>query len=170
VHIPKTCEYRADLTYAKLLLRVYPRRRMANAFEGKLLKPGAVIDEKELWPTADYPAVPLLLEFAGNDHTGHGHRRSNDIYVLWRYDGDRWTELVRSAGRGADWIEHLKPVALRELARTAPPADPDAAAGISSRVLGVLDRELELLDAEARHLVMAFVYQEFTSRTVTWAA
>jgi hypothetical protein len=144
---------------------------MPTAFEGKLLKPGTLIDEAELWPTPEYPETPLLLEYAGNDHTGRGHRRSNDIYLLWRFDRARrcWVELIRATCQGADWIEQLKPIAFAELGRALAPPDPNAAAGISGRVLSVLDHELEMLGAGDRHLVMAFVYQEFSARAVAFA-
>ena len=141
MRIPRTCRHRGQLTYAKLLVRVYPHRAMANAFEGKLLKPGALIDEAELRPTLEYPAIPLLLEYAGNDRTGRGHRRSHDIYLLWRYDRayGGWEELVRCASQGADWIQHLKPVALAELnrgvePRTPPPLCPTAPSSARCRI------------------------------------
>lgn len=128
VRIPRTCQSRNVLTYAKLLLRVYPERRI-NAYEGKLLKPGAVIDETDLWPSAEYPAIPLLLEYAGTDGSKRdgskrGHNRAHDIYVLWRYDQAR---------------------------------------------VQALDHELEMLGPGDRHLVMAFVYQEFSVRAVAFA-
>jgi hypothetical protein len=143
---------------------------MANAFEGLLLKPGATFEEAALWPTSEYPAMPLLLEYAGTDRTGSGHRRSNDIYVLWRYDRGRgcWDELIRATSQGMDWIEQLKAVALQELGRTIAPFDASAAHCVSRRVLGALDHELEMLDADDRLLVMSFVYQEFTSRALAF--
>jgi hypothetical protein len=144
---------------------------MANAYEGKLLRPGAVIDEADLWPTSEYPEIPILLEYAGNDRTGRGHNRSNDIYLLWRYDraNATWVELIRAKSQNADWVEHLKPVAIAELRRTQAPADANAARGVTGRVLLALDNELELLGPGDRHLVMAFVYQEFASRAVAFA-
>lgn len=175
VRIPRTCQSRNVLTYAKLLLRVYPERRI-NAYEGKLLKPGAVIDETDLWPSAEYPAIPLLLEYAGTDGSKRdgskrGHNRAHDIYVLWRYDQARgeWMELIRAVSEGADWIEHLKPIALAELGRAKTPADANAAACVTCRVLQALDHELEMLGPGDRHLVMAFVYQEFSVRAVAFA-
>jgi hypothetical protein len=158
------------LTYAQLVSRVYPRRMAFNAFEGTLLKPGALIDEAELWPTPDYPVIPLLLEYAGNDSSGWGHRRSKDIYLLWRYDCARheWIELVRCVSEATEWLDHLRPVALMQLARNAPPADPSSAASISARIIGALDQELERLDGEDRHLVMSFVYQAFSARAVSY--
>lgn len=172
VRIPRTCQSRAQLVYARLLLRVYPRRTMANAFEGPLLKPGSVVDENALWPNAQSPENPLLLEYAGNDKTGRGHRRSNDVYIIWRFDRARraWDELVRSTSQGADWIAHLKPVAVAELARAGVKPDPVSAGDVTTRVLAVLDRELEPLDSAERHLVMSFVYQEFSARAAEFAA
>jgi len=157
------------MTFATLLLRVYPRRAVA-AFEGQRLKPGALIDEAELWPTQEYPSTPILLEYAGSDHSGWGHRRSNDIYLLWKYDKTRgrWTELARHIGQGAEWQEAFKTIAFREIARDAPPIDAATAAAVSGRVLGVLDSELELLGSADRLLVMNYVYQEFSARAVQY--
>jgi hypothetical protein len=171
VRIPQSRLSRRDMDYARLLVRIYPRRTMANAFDGVLLKPGSLIDEAALWPTPEYPETPILLEYAGNDHTGRGHRRSNDIYLLWRYERDRkcWVELVRTTSQGAEWIEHLKPIAILELRRDSLP-DAFSAAGVSAAVLAALDRQLELLDPLERHLAMAFVYQEFTARALAYAA
>ena len=146
---------------------------MANAFEGVLFKPGATVDESALWPTPEYPAVPLLLEYAGNDRTGRGHNRSNDVYLLWRYDRalGSWVELVRSVSRGAEWVERIKAVALLELGLPVladNPADPASAAGITDRVLSLLDRELEMLGPHERHLVMDYCYQEFSARAAAY--
>lgn len=174
VQIPRTCPRRNILTYARLLLRVFPGRRLANAFEGKLLKPGAVIDEADLWPTADYPVVPLLLEYAGSAQSKGGHNRSHDTYLLWRYTlgdhGAEWVEIVRTTSERAEWVEHLKPIALAELARERAPERPAAdTRGIIGRVLDALDRELEMLGPGDRHLVMASIYQEFSARAVAFA-
>jgi hypothetical protein len=171
VHIPKTCEYRGALTYATLLSRVYPRRTW-NAFEGKRFKPGALIDEAELWPGPEFPAIPVLLEYAGDDRTGRSGRRPNHTYLLWRYDRKNalWVELARCTGQdGGDWIEYIKPIARLELARDAEPIDARHAAAVSVLVLAALDLELEKLSTEDRHLVMSFVYREFTARATHYA-
>jgi hypothetical protein len=167
--IPKTSTSRGAFSYAKLLRRVCPRRTF-DAFEGKLLRPGARIDEADLRPAPDYPAIPILLEYAGHDSSGRGHRRSNDIYVLWRYDAaaGTWSELVRCTCQGADWIEQLKPIAVREIARSCEPVDARHAADVCGRVLGMLDQALERLDRDERHLVMAFVYQAFSARATAY--
>lgn len=169
VLIPRTSQSRGALGYAKLLCRVRPRRTF-DAFEGTLLRPGARIDEADLRPAPDYPAIPILLEYAGHDSSGRGHRRSNDIYVLWRYDAAAcgWLELIRCTCQGADWIEQLKPIALREIARSSEPVDARHAADVCGRVLGVLDQALERLDRDERHLVMSFVYQAFSARSAAY--
>jgi hypothetical protein len=171
IRIPRTNETRGALTYARLLLRVWPRRTFA-AFDGKFFKPGAKIEEADLWPTPEYPAVPLLLEYAGSDRTGRGHRRANDIYLLWRYEREtgEWVALLRYTGQGTEWIAPIKRRALAELARTEPPISCTHASDVCVRVLAALDHELELLDNENRHLVMSFVYQEFSARAVAYAA
>lgn len=170
VRIPNSRASRNGLTYARLLLRVLPRGTMATAFEGQLFKPGALIDEAALWPTDEYPRIPILLEYAGSDHSGRGHHRSKDIYLLWRYDGARgqWIELVRCHSERAEWIEHLRPVALEVLGRVPVLVDGEVAARISARVVGVLDQELERLTCNERHVVMAFVYQAFSARAVAY--
>jgi len=168
VLIPRTAVRRGELCYALLLLRVYPRRTF-NAFEGTYFRCGAEVDETALRPAPEYPAVPLLLEYAGNDKTGRGHKRSNDIYVLWRYDPARrvFAEILRSLSQGRDWIDNIRPAAIRLLAPEKLP-DADLAARVSGLVLGQLDTELEKLDVEHRSLVMHFVYEQFTARAVAF--
>lgn len=168
--IPRSCSSRRALTFARLLLRVYPRRDF-NAFEGMLLKPGAVIEESALWPTEEYPRTPLLLEYAGNDCSGRGHNRSNDIYILWRYcrAAGKWNEIARCVSQGAEWMHHMKAIAIAELGREGVAADPRQAATVSGRVLGMLDAELERMDTLERHLVMSFVLQEFSARAVAYS-
>jgi hypothetical protein len=169
VQIPRTTIHRREMTFATLLLRVYLRRPVA-AFEGKSFKPGALIDEAELWPTPEYPPTPVLLEFAGKDHSGWGHRRSNSIWVLWKYDPARarWSELLKYTGQGTEWQDAFKRTAFREIARETPPVDAATAAAVSGRVLGVLDSELELLSAADRLLVMNYIYQEFSARAIAF--
>ena len=140
-----------------------------NAFEGKLLKPGSSIEESALWPDEEYPPTPLLLEYAGTDGSGWGHNRSNDIYVLWRYDRGRFIEIARCISQGADWVATLRPLALAEIGRERAPVDAHAAAAISERLLGVLDLELERLSEAEKVLLMNLIYQEFSARAAAFA-
>jgi hypothetical protein len=168
VRLPRTAVSRRQKTYAKLIRRVYPRREFA-AFEGRVFRCGALIDVAELWPDQRYPGAEVghawVLEYAGNDGTGRGHVRSNDIYVLWRYERKRnaFTEIVRSVSQGKDWLDAIRYVAMREIGRVEI-RDPLLAENACGRVLAVLDAELEILTREDRGLVMSFVYEQFTAR------
>jgi hypothetical protein len=165
--IPRTARSRRELTYARLLWRVHPDRTMANAFEGPLLKPGALVDDCALWPDERFPAKPILLEFAGNDHSGRGHNRSNDIYILWRFEPDEWAwvEIVRVLTQGADWIANLLPIARAELGGVRAP-DPLLAAEVAGRWLSQLDLELKALGAGDRGLALNLIFEQVTARMV----
>src|SRR5277367_1081440 len=107
---------------------------------GPFFKCGKLIDESALWPSNHFPVVPLLLEYAGSDHSGHGHNRSRDIHVLWRYVRDRqkWEEIARVTADGADWFHHLAPIVEREMVR--PEVDHVAEArAASGRVEALMD-------------------------------
>lgn len=134
-----------------------------------MLRPGALIDVEDLRPDEGFPVVPLLLEYAGNDRTGRGHRRSNDIYVLWRYEWPRnaFVEVVRCVSQGNEWLDHMRPIAMREIGLQEV-RDALLAEKVTGRVLAVLDAELETLGTDDRGLVMNFVYEQFTARAGSW--
>ena len=166
IRIPQTCEDRRQQTYVQLVLRVYPERTI-NPFEGRLLRCGSKVEEAALRPSGEYPETPLLIEFAGSDRSGKGHNRSSDVHVLWKFDrgGAAWIELARVKSRGAEWIEYLKPIVIRELGRTQL-SSADVAWNASQRILVALDRELELLQRAARAETMVFLYDAFAARLV----
>ena len=166
VRLPRSAESRKDLTYAILIHRVFPQRTMGDAFAGKRFRPGANIPEAALWPESDYPPQPLLLEYAGSDRSGSGHRaRSNQKYILWRFDTARleWLELARASAAAVEWVEVLKPVALRWLIETNP-AQAMCAQDAAARVLGLLESELEPLRTEDRRNLLGLLYEQFTAR------
>jgi hypothetical protein len=167
VRIPNSAISRHGFAYAKLLWRVHPDRGTANAFEGPLLKPGALVDSSALWPDGSYPTKPLLLENAGSDATGRGHNRSKQVYILWRYEPERsvWVEVVRTLTEGLEWVSSLVPVALREIGG-APAPDPDLARNVSRFFLSQLDKELGELPAGDRHLTLSLLYEQVAARLV----
>jgi hypothetical protein len=164
VQIPRSAISRGVPTYTQLIRRIYPQRAFA-AFKGRYFKCGKQIDTAELWPDSGYPAVPLLLEYAGNDKTGWGHRRSNDIYLLWRYDMARneFVEVARFSGDGRDAISHMKFVAFREIRRGCVP-DPALARKVAERVLTLLDDEVDCLEADERAIALSFVFEQLAAR------
>jgi hypothetical protein len=166
IWIPRTSDSRGEFTYARVLWRVHPDRTMANAFEGVLLKPGSVVEDSALWPDARYPARPLLLEFAGSDRTGRGHNRSNQIYILWRFEPDQWqwVEIARVFTQGAEWVPMLLPLALRELGGVMPAPDPAAALDSMKRFLAQLDDELRQVGSQERAIAIGFMYEQLGAR------
>jgi hypothetical protein len=169
VLIPNTAVSRRELTSAKLLRRVHPDRTMANAFEGAYLKPGTRVEISALRPSDDYPETPLLLEHAGSDRTGWGHKRSNQIYILWRFRRGEWVEVVRTLSKGAEWIQTILPVALREIGGPPPP-DPELAAGVMERFLLQFDRELGELSAADRGIALNLFFEQVAARMVQYSS
>ncbi len=167
VRIPRTSNDRKEATYAQLVRRVNARGGVP--FDGRLMRTGSLIEEADLRPAPDWPATPLLIEYAGNDHSGHGHRRSNDIHVLWKFTGGEWIELARVMSQGPEWWHHLGPIVLREI-RSAPANYVELAGKVTDQVLALLDRELNALEDEGRGRAMSFLYDEFTARMVRAAA
>lgn len=163
IRIPRSAPGRRDRTYAQLILRIPPHPCVP--FEGRFFRCGSTVEDGDLHPTPDYPATPLLVEFAGSDRTGRGHNRSNDVHVLWRYRDGHWIELARTLSQGPEWVFHMRPIVEREL--VAAPIDYAEIAGrVSNRVLELLDQELNELAGEGRARVMSFLWDQFTARLV----
>jgi hypothetical protein len=175
VHVPRTAEGRREQCYAKLI-RTVSDNRTAMAFEGNLLRCGAVIDDAELWPGEDWPAAPLLLEYAGLDYraplqrlaNGYGGKRRPLIHILWRYDCDEceWRELVRSSSVDGDWVQQFAAIARVELGRGAKRPPVEVAALASARCVEALDRELRELKGEELILALGFLYEQVAARMV----
>jgi hypothetical protein len=146
------------------------------AFQGKLLRCGAAIEDVELWPDEDWPAAPLLLEYAGLDYSaplqrlgnGYGGKRRALIHILWRYECDEcaWRELARSSSVDNDWIEHFAAIARVELRRGARKAPREVAAIASARCVEALDRELRELQGEELVLALGLIYEQVAARVV----
>jgi hypothetical protein len=77
VKIPRTSARSATGICAKLLYRVDPNSLNGYGFEGAYMRPGRTIDESALWPTKQYPKIPVLLEYAGR-RTIRGNGRDAD--------------------------------------------------------------------------------------------
>src|SRR5947209_4528807 len=104
VRLPRSSDSHS-LSYAILIHRIRTRRMLGDAFEGRRLSPGATVAKTELWPTADRSVPPLLLEYAGSDRSGSGHRRSQHTYILcqFRPAQEKWHELVRASAEAMEW-------------------------------------------------------------------
>lgn len=159
IGLPRTATNRQAVTYLKLIREV--RRDPAWGgweIRGDLLQPGGRI------PLEEIPEPGLLLECAGAEGAGWGHRRRPYVYLLWRLDrqAGQWRELARTATVNRDWTLDLGPIAKRELEPPGPVLiDPEGAA---SRVMIALDRELEKLDLQAQRLVLLALYDRVAAR------
>jgi hypothetical protein len=159
VRLPRSAGSRQALTYIQLLANVTHDRTWGGwSFQGRALRPGAVIEENEI------PQHGLALECAGTLTGGRGHNRAPMLYILWRYsfpEGE-WREVARSASVERDWTQGLGPIARRELAPLRPVlVDLDGAA---SRVSDAITRELEPLSVQAQVLVVRRVQDLLMAR------
>lgn len=146
VRIPRTSSRRTEQCWARLLCRVNGMNFTPMAFEGKLLRCGKVLLESELCPGPEYPRTPVLLEHAGIAEAGWGHRRSTQLYVLWRYEREtgEWKELARAAGYGEDWACYLIPIAERALSEQWRLVKPKGdCSGAIAELTALLDRQLQ---------------------------
>lgn len=163
--IPRSAASRGTLTYALLLRRVHPERSNARTFEGKYLKCGSRVEAAQLRPDLSYPEKPVLIEFAGTDRTGSGHNRSADIHVLWRLEADGWLEIARTICKGADWVQQLRPLAMREVGGP-PAADPHLAFQTAKQLVNRLDEDFLNLSASDRQVALGLVYEQIAARMV----
>lgn len=157
VRLPRTATRKNAPSFALLLERVEPKASSPVDFYGRHLKPGQTIEEHELWPTENYPAIPVLLETCQIVFTGRGHNRNPYERVLWIYQVRKreWRQVAHvSAHRPEEWIPVLLPVLLRLVKPAITPPEPDLhsaarriAAVVEGELLGVPDntRRIHLL-------------------------
>lgn len=133
-------------------------------FEGTFLRSGSAVDEAKLRPAPEWPETPLLIEFAGKAAPG---RDAADVHILWRWSesAGQFEEIARVFSQGNEWFYHLAPV-VRRLLNSPEPDYTAIARTVSSRVLDLLDRELQALADEGRERVMAMLWDQFAARLV----
>lgn len=169
VRLPCTSARTCPLKYVKLLCRVDPGAEHAFGFEGHIYRPGATLTDVELHPTPEYPATPIALEHMRGPAYGiPGHRRTDSIYILWRYDRETnaWRELGRAVSYAWEWAAELRPIAVRAL-REARGGNlelmPDYPA-IAGRIAEFLDGELKSLEVLDRQKVLGVIHDQFAAR------
>jgi hypothetical protein len=167
VVLPSTATTRGRryASYAKLLYRVDLGALSGFGFHGKVCRPGARMAEADLWPTSEYPARPVLLEYVAQAGRSREAQREGALYVLWAYDLEKrtWTELGRATGVSSEWVLTLHPLALSALAPRKPQARADVSA-VASRIVSFLDGELTQLATEERHQILDVVHNQLASR------
>src|ERR1017187_3112820 len=70
VRIPSSAIRRSQLVFAKLIERVLPRAFSGFDLPGPFFRPGSEVEEKDLWPSDQYPKRPILIEGAGISKPG----------------------------------------------------------------------------------------------------
>ena len=165
VWLPRSAERRGATNFLKLLCRINAYVRSGFDFLGRLLRPGARIPESDLWPSPEYPRVPLVLEGVQLDFSGHGHNRNAATFILWRYDRDtqQWIEAARSSAPGARWVHDLAPIARRLLGDTRVWPDP-APAEICERFATILEGELAAVTHQVRIEVLSRLHDHCAGR------
>lgn len=120
IRLPANSGVPSRKAFLKLLRYVDPRGFNGFGFEGSLLRPGALVRAAQLRPSANYPEIPVILEYSHAPAAGiPGNRRADGLYVLWQWSHEmqRWQELGRVTSRDWDWAVYLRPLAVRALAQ-----------------------------------------------------
>jgi hypothetical protein len=154
VRIPRTATRRNAPSFATLLEKVDPGASSAFDFHGKILTPGQTIEEHDLWPTSNYPAIPVLLERCQVCFEGHGHNRNPMEHILWIYQVRKreWRQVAHASSHGmGDWIPALLPLALRLVKPAQIPAEPDLHT-LARRIAAVVDFEMGTLEDNRQRL------------------
>jgi hypothetical protein len=169
VRLPCSSPRNVREKFVKLLSYVDPDAEHGFGFEGAFFRPGEIVTDAELHPTDAYPQIPVALEYMRGPAYGiPGHKRSDSIYILWRYDDAiaEWRELGRAVSFAWEWAIELRPIAVRAL-REARGGNlelmPDLPA-IAGRIALFLDGELKSLEAPHRRKVLGVLHDTFAAR------
>ena len=169
VRIPRSSprSYRQD--YAKILTYVDPDAQCGSGFEGKIVKPGTVVTDAELWPDEKAPRIPIVLECAKapGQEGKFGHSRRELLYILWRYnpDYDTWTEIGKAQSVSWQWAWELRPLAVRALCESR--SREELAINfveVQRRIQELLDRELKGLEHPQRWQVLGILHDQLAWR------
>lgn len=168
VRIPRSSPRTCRNDFAKLLRYVDPDAHCGFGFEGLLLRPGSVVTDADLWPTREYPRIPILLEAAlVPAEMPASRRRMEQLYILWRYDAaqNRWCEIARARSLSWHWALELRSVAIRALAEQRTTLHLTINLGeVQQRIASALDRELRSVDFDERWSVLGIVHDQLAGR------
>jgi len=162
VRIPRSSKRRGEPGYAKLLSHVDLDAQSGFEFQGTFLRAGDSIPESALWPSPQYPKVPVILEFAGSIRSRFGHNRSPWLYVLWRYQDGEWFEVARMAAHSNEWCAVLAPVAASLINQDR--AKPVAVDALADRIRHLIEAEIQRASPEDRAKVATIVHDQLALR------
>ncbi len=163
IRLPRTATRRGGLCFAKLLESVDPKAKDGFGFKGRILEPGARIDENELGAN---PVVLECTEIEGS-HAIRKRKKWERLYILWRWDAERreWAEIARIQSQGSDWAVLLREAARFALGKISWAIVPRVA-DVVERIRLVVDRELANLEREQRSEVLAELHDELAAKRV----
>lgn len=146
--------------YCKLIESVDPRGLDAFSWHGRFLRPGDLIDERDLNPPG-YPAQPLLLEFAPAEGAASGWRRhqAGDEWILWAWRArtGQWEKLGSTTATGSEWANVLRPIALAHL--EPPPAVwRRTLTEARQRITAAIDAEIDAVEPLYRPALLSIVH------------
>lgn len=144
VRLPRTATRRNAPSFAWLLERVDPGATSALDFIGRMMTPGAIVNEMDLWPTESYPAVPVLKETCQVEFSGRGHHKNPLEHILWIYSQRKreWRQVARvSAHRAEEWVPVIAAAAVKYVHPRLQPPDPDLHQA-ARRIATVIESEL----------------------------
>lgn len=161
IRIPRSSTRRIDETYAKLLRSVNEPATTGFDFDGLILRPGQQLEEAELWPSEDWPEIPVLLECAGIAEPGWGHRRSSYCYILWQYSREtqEWREIARTTAVSTEWCRVLGPIARRLVVGEVLPRPRQEIVQLAERLVGAIEVALRRLTETDRAALLCHVHE-----------
>ena len=146
------------MRYVRILRRVRMSAAEGWRLEGDIYKQGARLDRPRL------PDPLVALELAGAVKIGHGHNRSEYLYILWRWDG-AWREIARAISAAWDWSWQLGPIARKLLIGDTPREQQirDLVDDVLFRFGTAID---DIDDPEVRKMVCEGVYERLAAGSV----
>jgi hypothetical protein len=171
IQLPQCSGVRTRKAYLKLLSRVDPDARDGFGFEGALLRPGARVSAEQLRPSADYPEIPVILEYSVAAASGiKGNRRAPALYVLWRWKPEiqQWYEVGRACSHSWEWAIDLRPLAIRALAEARDTAETVGVSTnlneIAEMIEAFVENQLSFLLPPDKPRLLAILHDQFAAR------
>lgn len=142
-----------------------------------MFRPGAQILERELWPSADWPPEPVLVEYAGNEAPARGKRRREqpDRYIVWKYDariGEFVNVLDFSSTGAGDWPFQIEAVCSDLTSRSLiGPRPLPTIEDVRIEVATFLEEQFSKLNSQDQARLVNMIFTDFASKlTVNRAA
>jgi hypothetical protein len=159
--LPRSATRRDAKTFIQLLTSVDPNAGDAFGFKGPLLRPG------DTFLRAHLPVPAILLECAGVQG-GHGHRRGECHYLLWRWDPylDDWRDVGQAKSVDSSWAIALRSIAIRELTVTPEAPSPISELEQRERISCFIRAELRSNSRESKRRIAGGIYEDLLSFVV----